>query len=50
MIGAFFALSKHIMNIDFHCPTNQWPEYLGYQSLIGYPYIFQTKRHHVVAV
>ena len=50
MIRAFFGLDKHIVNIDFHCPAHQWPEYLGHQSLIGCSDVLQTKGHHIVAV
>ena len=50
MIGAFIGLDKHVVNIDFHCPANQWPKYLGHQSLIGRPDVLQTKGHHVIEI
>ena len=50
MIGMFFRFDKHIIDIDFHCLSHQWPEYLCHQSLVGCPGALQTKKHHIVAI
>ena len=41
---------QHIIDVDFHCASEQWAEHLRHQPLIGSPNIFQAERHHIVTV
>ena len=50
MIRTFFGLDKHVVNIDFLCPANEWSKYLGHQSLIGRLDVLETKGHYVIVV
>ena len=50
MIGVFFGIDKHIIDVDFHGLAHHWSKYLGYQPLIGHLDILQAKRHYIVAV
>ena len=50
VIGAFFGLDKHVIDINLHGFTYQRSDYLSHHPLIGSPYFFQVKRHYVVVV
>ena len=49
-VRAFFGFYEHIIDINLHGFTYQGSEYPGHRPLISCPYVFQTKRHYVVAV
>ena len=50
VIGAFFGLDKHIVDIDLHGLAYQRSKYLGHRPLISRSNVFQAKRHHIVIV
>ena len=50
VVEAFFGFYEHIIDINLHKFTYQGSEYPGHHPLIVCPFVFQTKRHYVVAV
>ena len=50
MLGHYFALYNHIINIDFNTPAQLWFEHFSYHPLIRRPCVFQTKEHHFVVI
>ena len=50
MFGHQFALYHHVIYIDFNILTHLRLKHSGHHSLVGGPYVFQTKRHHLVVV
>ena len=50
VIGAFFGLDKHIVDVNLHGLAHQWSKYLGHQPLVGRSNILQAKRHYIVAI
>ncbi len=44
------AFDKHIVYIDLHCFPYYVPKHLSDHSLVGCPYILQTKWHHLITV
>ena len=50
VLGYYFALYNHIINIDFNAPVQLWFEHFSHHPLISRPYVFQPKRHHLVVI
>ena len=50
MLGYYFALYNHIINIDFNAPIQLWFEHFGHHPLISKPCIFQPKGQHLVMI
>ena len=50
VVGAFFIFYEHIIDINLQGFTYEGSKYPRHHPLISYPYVFQTKRHYVVAV
>ena len=50
VIREFFEFDEHIIDVHLHGLNHQWSEYLNHHPLICCPYVFQDKRHYVVAI
>ena len=50
MIFSSFAFEHYVVNVYFHLVTNQRPEDLFHQSLIGGAGIFESEWHDFVTI
>ena len=50
MASLFFALDKHIVNINLHVLSNLFSEHLVHQPLVGSSYVLQLEWHDSITI